>query len=63
MTAKVTVWPSRIEARIVETGKVISGPFGNTTSDSREPILGYVFEHLLQEGVEMIEIRQENTDD
>ena len=58
MTAKVTVWPSQIQARIVETGHNIGGSF-----DNRRNMLGYVFDRLLQEGVETVEIRVENTDD
>ena len=58
MTAKITVWPSQIEARIVENGHHIGGSFGD-----RRTMLGYVFDRLLQEGVETFEIRQENADD
>ena len=58
MTAKVTVWPSRIEARVVENGHVINGAF-----EDRRAMLGYVFDRLLQEGVEVMEIRVENADD
>ena len=58
MTAKITVWPSRIEARIVENGHTVSGSF-----EDRRAMLGYVFDRLLQEGVDVMEIRVENTDD
>ena len=59
--AYMTVWPSQIEARIEDAEKSIGGSV--STPAGRESMLGHILNRLIDQGVETLEIRVENTED
>ena len=60
--AKMTIWPSQVEASIMGEPKTFGGPL-HPEWYAREAMLGHILASLVDEGVETIEIRVESADD